>query len=112
MHLGIEPGSKAYRLYNPSTWRIVVSRDVLFDEKTNWSWNETTNGQSRDLGMFDMRWGEIEDAGEGPMVTITQNPDNAENNGDDDLEHEDDGDVDNNTQDNHNNEGEAVQGPQ
>lgn len=33
VHLGIEPGSKAYRLFNPSTRRIVVSRDVVFDEK-------------------------------------------------------------------------------
>ncbi|KAL0716414.1 hypothetical protein Bca4012_065736 [Brassica carinata] len=40
VHLGID-GSKAYRLYNPTTRRIVVSRDVVFDEKIIWSWNET-----------------------------------------------------------------------
>lgn len=38
VHLGIEPGSKAYRLYNPTTKRIVVSRDVVFNEKAYWNW--------------------------------------------------------------------------
>ena len=38
VHLGIEPGSKAYRLYNPTSKRIIVSRDVIFDEKTRWNW--------------------------------------------------------------------------
>ena len=38
VHLVIEPGSKAYRLYNPTTKRIVVSRDVIFNEKVAWNW--------------------------------------------------------------------------
>ena len=33
INLGTEPGSKAYRLYDPVTKKIVVSRDVIFDEK-------------------------------------------------------------------------------
>ena len=37
VHLGIEPGSKAYRLYNPSTRRAVVSRDVIFNEEACWN---------------------------------------------------------------------------
>ncbi|KAL1207757.1 Retrovirus-related Pol polyprotein from transposon TNT 1-94 [Cardamine amara subsp. amara] len=32
VHLGTEPGSKAYRLLDPQTRRVVVSRDVIFDE--------------------------------------------------------------------------------
>ena len=32
VHLGTEPGSKAYWLLNPQTWKIIVSRDVVFDE--------------------------------------------------------------------------------
>ena len=32
VHLGTEPGSKAYRLFDPSTKKIVVSRDVIFEE--------------------------------------------------------------------------------
>ena len=32
VHLGVEPGSKACRLLDPSSKRIMVSRDVVFDE--------------------------------------------------------------------------------
>ena len=31
--LGVSDNSKAYKLYNPSTMKIVISRDVVFDEK-------------------------------------------------------------------------------
>lgn len=41
VHLGTEPGSKAYRLVDPTSKRIVVSRDVLFDENKKWNWNKT-----------------------------------------------------------------------
>lgn len=40
VYLGTEPGSKAYRLLDPSRKRIVVSRDVIFDETKEWSWND------------------------------------------------------------------------
>lgn len=36
VHLGTEPGSKAYILFDPSQQRIVVSRDVVFDEDKTW----------------------------------------------------------------------------
>lgn len=39
VHLGTEPGSKAYRLFDPTTRRAIVSRDVIFDESKGWSWN-------------------------------------------------------------------------
>lgn len=32
--------SKACKLYNPSTKKIVISRDVIFDGKRIWQWNE------------------------------------------------------------------------
>ncbi|KAI3474406.1 hypothetical protein Pfo_029267 [Paulownia fortunei] len=38
--LGVSDHSKAYKLYNPNTKRIVVSRDVVFDEQMFWEWNE------------------------------------------------------------------------
>lgn len=39
--LGVSDKSKAYKLYNPSTMKIVISRDVVFDEEGTWSWNQT-----------------------------------------------------------------------
>jgi hypothetical protein len=38
--LGYEPGTKAYRLYNPVSDRVVVSRDVVFEEGRVWNWAE------------------------------------------------------------------------
>ena len=35
--LGVSDKSKAYKLYNPSTMKVVISRDVVFDEKSTWS---------------------------------------------------------------------------
>jgi hypothetical protein len=39
VYLGVEEGSKAHRLYDPQTRRIVVSRDVVFEEGESWKWN-------------------------------------------------------------------------
>ena len=36
--VGYEAGSKAYRLFDPSTRRIHISRDIVFDEAAQWSW--------------------------------------------------------------------------
>lgn len=38
--LGKEPGSKAYRLYDPKAQSICVSRDVIFEEGKCWNWKE------------------------------------------------------------------------
>lgn len=32
VHLGTESGSKAYRLFEPTNKKVVVSRDAIFDE--------------------------------------------------------------------------------
>ncbi|PRQ42077.1 putative RNA-directed DNA polymerase [Rosa chinensis] len=39
--LGVSKESKAYRLYDPISERIVVSRDVVFEEDENWDWGRT-----------------------------------------------------------------------
>jgi hypothetical protein len=36
--LGMSEESKAYRLYNPISGKIVTSRDVVFDENECWNW--------------------------------------------------------------------------
>jgi hypothetical protein len=35
--IGYEPGSKAWRFYNPVTRRVHVSRDAVFEEDRAWS---------------------------------------------------------------------------
>jgi hypothetical protein len=37
VYFGVEEGSKAHRLYNPQTKKIVVSRDVIFEEAVAWN---------------------------------------------------------------------------
>ncbi|XP_033138570.1 uncharacterized protein LOC103844422 isoform X1 [Brassica rapa] len=46
IHLGTEPGSKAYRMLDPQTQRIVVSRDVVFDESKGWNWKNEDTGEN------------------------------------------------------------------
>jgi hypothetical protein len=38
VHLGVQPNTKAYRLFDPINKKIVVSRDVIFEENTKWQW--------------------------------------------------------------------------
>lgn len=38
--LRVSNQSKAYKLYNPTTKKIVISRDVIFDESATWPWND------------------------------------------------------------------------
>jgi hypothetical protein len=44
--IGVSEESKAYRLYNPITKKIIISRDVLFDEENTWDWSSIEQQQS------------------------------------------------------------------
>jgi len=44
--VGYEPGSKAYRVYDPVTRRVHVSRDLVFEEAAQWLW---TQGQRSEV---------------------------------------------------------------
>ncbi|XP_024966042.1 uncharacterized protein LOC112506260 [Cynara cardunculus var. scolymus] len=37
--LGVNTESKAYRLYDPILKKIIISRDVIFEEEAKWNWN-------------------------------------------------------------------------
>ena len=39
INLRKEPGTKAYRLYNPLNNRVYVRRDIVFDKIKHWPWN-------------------------------------------------------------------------
>ncbi|KAL8122107.1 hypothetical protein AgCh_018736 [Apium graveolens] len=39
IYLGREPGTKACRLYDPVFEKILVSRDVVFEEQKAWEWD-------------------------------------------------------------------------
>jgi hypothetical protein len=47
--IGYEPGSKAYRCYDPVSKRVIISRDVVFDEAAAWRWCDT-NGEQQEMG--------------------------------------------------------------
>ena len=44
--LGYVEGTKAYRLYDPRVDKVLVSRDVVFDEKAAWDWNSPGTGEA------------------------------------------------------------------
>ena len=52
VHLGTEPGSKSYRLYDPKTRKIKVSRDVVFDETRGWNWSKESSETHNDRSFF------------------------------------------------------------
>lgn len=52
VHMGTEPGSKAYRLLDPIQKKVVVSRDVTFDESQGWNWSETEPKGDENSGTF------------------------------------------------------------
>jgi hypothetical protein len=38
--VGYEPGSMAYRAYDSVAERVTISRDVVFDEAAQWSFQD------------------------------------------------------------------------
>lgn len=55
--LGVSKESKAYRLYEPISQKILVSRDVVFEENSSWEWNKE---YAKDI-QVDLEWGDNED---------------------------------------------------
>jgi len=40
--VGYSPQSKAYKLYNPVSGKVIISRDVVFHETARWDWVKST----------------------------------------------------------------------
>ena len=43
--LGYSDVSKAYKLFDPITEKIIISRDVIFDEANSWQWKVNAAGE-------------------------------------------------------------------
>ena len=54
--LGYEPGGKAYRLYDPATKCVHISRDVIFDESTGLDWSNDNMAGDYDGGEFTIEY--------------------------------------------------------
>ncbi|KAL8109524.1 hypothetical protein AgCh_025583 [Apium graveolens] len=52
VNLGKEPGTKAYCLYDPSSNKVFVIRDVIFEENNSWSW-ETNDVSEASMFIID-----------------------------------------------------------
>lgn len=63
--LGFSEESKGYRLYDPKTKKIIISRDVVFEETKSWNWEEDQNHHHSDSELTwnddDATWEESED---------------------------------------------------
>ena len=58
--LGVSDESKAYRLFDPVAKKIIVSRDVVFEENEGWNWNMSKEEMASDV----LEWGDSEEEGE------------------------------------------------
>jgi hypothetical protein len=56
--IGYEPGSKAWRFYNPVTKRVHVSHDAIFEEDMLWSWDGEDVGDGEPFSMEYVQAGE------------------------------------------------------
>ena len=52
--LGVSEESKGYRLFNSITERVIVSRDVIFEEEKQCDWDESFEEQI----LMDLEWGD------------------------------------------------------
>lgn len=50
--IGYESGTKGYRFFNPVTSKLVVSRDVIFDESQPWDWTNAKSSADQQTDSF------------------------------------------------------------
>jgi hypothetical protein len=59
--LGVSDESKAYRLFDPVSKKIIVSRDVVFEETKGWNWDMSREEIISDV----LEWGDPEEETDG-----------------------------------------------
>ena len=50
--IGYESGTKGYRVFDPSTKKLVISRDVIFDEQQPWDWTSAVESTEQPTDSF------------------------------------------------------------
>ncbi|RVW18436.1 Retrovirus-related Pol polyprotein from transposon TNT 1-94 [Vitis vinifera] len=73
--LGVSEESKAYRLYDPISQKIIISRNVVFEEDKNWDWDK----KYEEAIVCDLEWGD-----DGEEATV--NEEKSDSNLDADIE--------------------------
>ncbi|CAM8885291.1 unnamed protein product [Rhodiola kirilowii] len=51
--LGVSEESKAYKMYDPLSNKVIISRDVIFDEQQCWDWERTQKEETDDMLIVD-----------------------------------------------------------
>jgi hypothetical protein len=100
--LGVSEESKAYKLYNPIEKKIIVSRDVVFEEDKGWNWHGKEAVKQIDDISVNNEVGEIEienpnadignEAGiENEIVNDTEDEDSAHSNNNEGSDYDSEG---------------------
>ena len=55
--LGVSDESKAYRLFDPINKKVLISKDVVFEEQTGWNWKQNAKEHQQDT----LEWGDNEE---------------------------------------------------
>jgi hypothetical protein len=76
--IGYAEGIKAYRILDPVTRRVRTTRDVIFDEGSDWDWSKETNGRATaSSSEFTIDYTELEGfggAGDSPSTSGAATP--------------------------------------
>jgi flagellar basal body L-ring protein FlgH len=76
--IGYEAGTKAYRAYNPVNKKLVVTRDVLFEEEKSWNWSSAEPVQSISDEIFTVVYSDLRADDQGDADThVTANSEAA-----------------------------------
>ena len=44
--IGYELGTKGYKCFDPVNFKVIISRDVIFEEGEKWSWSKQVEGEN------------------------------------------------------------------